>query len=183
MDGRQNENQHDNIDAILLEWHGGAPIRRRGVQHKHFATLSIEFRVVLQDIDGLRRKITAINTKIWIDIVLRYGENGIADAAADFEDARHPWLTSVVVIGVGRQLRELGEQPMAILEELVLMDVIKRVPMLIGLIFEPLQFFSTEHHLRILRDTLQRLLLLFFVPFHVVPVESKSQYYTTNLAI
>lgn len=52
FDGRQNENQHDDIHGILSEWNTFGPLFIGRIQHKYLTTLCIEIIVRPQNIDG-----------------------------------------------------------------------------------------------------------------------------------
>ena len=94
------------------------------------------------------------------------GEDGVADAAADFKN---------VILGIGgftlvaEKLRKLGKQPVSVLEELVVVNRIELVPILVGIRVEISSLFIGNENAGILLYLLFCLLDELRIPFDVVP--------------
>lgn len=189
MYGRQHKYQNDKVHAVLLERHR-SPVLSCRIHDKHLTPLLVHLFVTAHNVDGSGREVTAKHAKRAVLAVLEYGEDRVADATAYLENPSsqsccgvagrrfrcsrfvHMHLTGTGVVWC--QFGELGEQPVAILEKAILVNVVERIPKFVGIGFKFVQLLIVERHVAVFRDASSGQFLLFVVPFHVIPANKDA---------
>jgi len=107
------------------------------IAHERFALGLVIVGVLFKHLNSSRRKVTAVDVQIRIFVRSHNREDSVANTTADFEDLETVRCRLVVF---KQQLGELCEKPVAVFEELVVVDCVELVPELAGILLKVFSF-------------------------------------------
>lgn len=93
-------------------------------------------------------------------------EDSVSNATADFHDLEARFRFIIFE----KEFWKLGEEPVAIFEELIVMDVIELVPKFIRFLLEVFSFFLINQDTGVFLNFFLSLHYKFLIPFNIVPL-------------